>query len=332
MIGRRATLIGGVAAGAAAGLPLPARAAPLPVVRVGVLSFGSVIWELDVVKWRGLDAAHGIDLRIIRTAGKEGAAVALEGGAVDAIVTDWFWVSRQRAAGADFTFAPFSRDTGGIYVAQHSGIRRLADLKGRKLGIAGGPVDKSWLLLRAYAEKTLGRDLDGLASPVFAAPPLLNHLALSGQIPAVLNFWQFDAVLAAAGFRPLVGMGQVFAALGISPAPPLLGWVFRDRFARAEPAALRGLLAASYAAKHALLTDDALWQRLRPVMHAPDAAVFAALRRLWRRGGITRFGPREIAAAEATFRVVARLGGPALVGHQSALAPGTFWPGFRLPG
>lgn len=328
MIGRRAALAGGLASGLA---PL-AHAAALPVVRVGVLSFGTVVWELDVIKRRGLDAAHGIDLRIVPTAGKEGAAVALQGGAVDAIVTDWFWVSRQRAAGADFTFAPFSRDVGGLYVGPRAGIVHFADLKGKKLGIAGGPVDKSWLLLRAYAERRLGRDLRGFAHPVFAAPPLLNHLALEGEIPAVLNFWQFDARLAVAGFRELVGLGQVFAGLGIAPQPPLLGWVFRQSWATAQPAAIAGLLAASFAAKRLMLTDDAVWRLLRPVMHAESPALFATLRRLWRRGVVTRFGPPEIAAAKATFRTVAALGGPLLVGHQSALAPGTFWPGFRLSG
>src|SRR5690348_13973719 len=39
-----------------------AQAADLPVVRVGVLKFGTVAWELDVMRRHGLDRAHGIDV------------------------------------------------------------------------------------------------------------------------------------------------------------------------------------------------------------------------------------------------------------------------------
>src|SRR5579859_5132256 len=67
---------------------LPARAADLPVVRVGVLKFGTVSWELDVLRRHGLDRAHGIVVEPLELAGKDGAAVALQGGAVDVILTD----------------------------------------------------------------------------------------------------------------------------------------------------------------------------------------------------------------------------------------------------
>ena len=40
----------------------PARAEPLPVVRIGVLKFGTVNWELDVIRRHGLDRAHGFAL------------------------------------------------------------------------------------------------------------------------------------------------------------------------------------------------------------------------------------------------------------------------------
>ena len=40
--------------------------------------------------------------------------VALQGGAVDLIVTDWFWVSRQRNEGRLFSFVPHSMAAGLI--------------------------------------------------------------------------------------------------------------------------------------------------------------------------------------------------------------------------
>ena len=70
-------------------------------VRAGVLSYGTVNWELNVVKHHGLDRKEGVELLVTKLGGKNASAVALQGGAVDVIVTDWIWVSRQRAAGTD---------------------------------------------------------------------------------------------------------------------------------------------------------------------------------------------------------------------------------------
>ena len=41
---------------------MPAMAEPLPVVRIGVLKFGTVNWELDVIRRHGLDRQHGFAL------------------------------------------------------------------------------------------------------------------------------------------------------------------------------------------------------------------------------------------------------------------------------
>ena len=110
----------------------------MPTVRVGVLKFGTVSWELDVIKTHGLDHKNGFDLYIVPLASKNATAVALQGGAVDMIVTDWFWVSRQRDKGYDYTFAPYSVAAGGLLARPDSGIASLDDLQDRKIGIAGG--------------------------------------------------------------------------------------------------------------------------------------------------------------------------------------------------
>src|SRR3984893_10790230 len=105
-----------------------ASAGELPPVRVGVLKFGTVNWELDVLRRYGLDRAHGIEVRPLELAGKAGAAVALQGGAVDVILTDWLWVARRRALGGDYTFVPHSHATGGLMVRKADGITGIADL------------------------------------------------------------------------------------------------------------------------------------------------------------------------------------------------------------
>jgi NitT/TauT family transport system substrate-binding protein len=309
-------------------IPHSALAANLPEVRVGALEFGTVDWELDVIRRNKLDESHGFRLVPVRLADKDAASLALLGDAVDVIVSDWLWVSHQRHRGGDLSFVGHSLAVGGVMVPSGSPIHELRDLVGRKVGIAGGPNDKSWLLLRAYAKKTANLDLARAVDANFAAPPLLNRLALDGRLDAVLNFWQFDARLRTAGFRELLPVSNILPALGIKRAPPLLGWVFHENWARQHDSLIRGFLAASFEAKRRLLTSDEEWTALRPMMKAEDDALFTALRDGYRQGIPTGWNSADAEAAKQAFAVIVETAGPAVVGGDDALANGTFWTGF----
>src|SRR6478735_1758431 len=83
-------------------------------VRIGVLKFGTVNWALATMKQHKFDAANGVDVEIVYFAGEEATNVAILAGAIDMIVTDWLWVSRQRSQGGDVTLAPYSTAMGAI--------------------------------------------------------------------------------------------------------------------------------------------------------------------------------------------------------------------------
>lgn len=304
---------------------------PLTPLRVGVLEFGTVNWELEVIQSRELAKKRGIDLQIVPLASGDASTVALQGGAVDMIVSDWIWVSRQRAQSNLYTFAPYSNAVGAVMVKPDSGIRQLADLQGKKLGIAGGPSDKTWLLLRAYAQRKLGVDLTQFTEPSYAAPPLLNALALRGQVDAALNAWHYAARLEVAGMHALIELPEILHGLGIDKPIPLIGWVFREDWATANSALVKNFLAASYEAKAILASSDAQWDQLRPKMRAENDAVFKALRAKYRAGIPTCSDPATMTAVAATFKVLADTGGEKLVGKSKTLAAGTFWSGFALP-
>ncbi|WP_025916078.1 ABC transporter substrate-binding protein [Herminiimonas sp. CN] len=312
---------------------IAARAAekPLTPLRVGVLEFGTVNWELSVIQSRELAKKRGIDLQIVPLASGDASTVALQGGAVDMIVSDWIWVTRQRAESNLYTFVPYSNAVGSVMVKSDSGIRQLADLRGKKLGIAGGPSDKTWLLLRAYAQKKLGVDLTQFTEPSYAAPPLLNQLALRGQVDAALNAWHYAARLEVAGMHALIELPEILHGLGIDKPIPLIGWVFREDWAAPNTVTVKNFLAASYEAKAILASSDVQWDQLRPKMRAENDAVFKALRSKYRAGIPTCSDPATMTAVAATFKVLADTGGEKLVGKSKSLASGTFWPGFSLP-
>ena len=300
-------------------------------LRIGVLKFGTVSWELDTIARHGLAEKHDVAIEVVPLASENALAVALQGGRVDMIVSDWLWAARQRGADRDYQFVPYSRAVGAVMVNPASGVKELADLKERKLGIAGGPVDKTWLLLRAYAQKTRGLDLERAVEPTFAAPPMINRLMLDGELPAAINFWHYNARLSALGMRELVSVRQMLAGLGIDTVPPLLGWVFAEDWADAHRTELQHFFAASQDAKRLLAESDAAWAPLKDMIKPESEAVFAAIRDGYRAGIIERYGAPEIAAAGQLFDVLAAESDGALTGGIKQLSPDVFWDGYRLP-
>ena len=321
-IGRLAVLTWAALFGLAAAA---VHAQDLGTIKVGVLEFGTVNWELDVIEHHGLDAAHGFKLEVQGFGSGQATNVALQGGAVDMVVDDYLWVSRQRAAGEMLSFIPYSSTVGTLMVPPGSEIASLADLAGKKLGIAGGPIDKSWLLIQALAAKRHGIDLAAAVEPVYGAPPLLNEKVRDGELDAVLNYWHFAARLEGQGFEQVVGVEEAIAELGVDSVPPQLGYVFEEAFGAANPGLIEAFAEASRAAKQLLMTDQE-WQRIRPLTKAEDDATFEALKRRYRDGIIAQWDEAARADAAALYAILAKLGGAKLVGAATELTPGTFWP------
>ena len=310
---------------AAAVLAGPASAQDTPTLRAAVLEFGTVNWELDVIETRGLDTENGFDLQVQGVAGSSAAQVAFQGGQADVIVSDWLWVARQRAAGEDYVFLPYSKAVGGVMVPDGSDAQSLQDLAGGKIGIAGGPLDKSWLILRAYAAKNYDMDLVAETEQVFGAPPLIFGAATGGELDAAINFWHWAAKQEAAGMRTLLSVEEAALDLGLDPDTPLLGYVLKGEMLRDSPDLVAGLAAASRAAKDLMASDDAEWNRLRPRMNAESDADFTALVAGYR-AGIPGDGPVNEEAAGRMLTLMYGLGGAELLGDADTLPEGVFVP------
>lgn len=300
-------------------------------VKIGVLKFGTVSWLLDTIEANGLDKAEGIELDVVPLASTQATTVGLQSDSVDVIASDWLWVSRERTSGADFTFVPFTTALGAIMVPPDSPIKTLADLKGKRLGVAGGPLDKSWLLIVAYALRTANIDLRSETTQEFGAPPLLSERAKQGEIDAVLNFWPYAARLEAEGFTELIGLEEVTRELGAKGEVSMVGFVFSEDWADENPKAIQGFLNAARKANELLATSNEQWDRLKPLMAENDPsftdATFEALRRRYREGIPERASTADAADAKVLYQFLRELGGTKLVGSGTELAPGTFWQG-----
>jgi len=293
------------------------------MLRVAVLEFGTVNWELDTIKHHGFDTQNGFAMEIQGVAGNSAAQIAFQGGVADAIVSDWIWVARQRAAGKDYVFIPYSKAVGGMMVPASSPVQTLADLKGKKIGIAGGPVDKSWIILRAYAEQVHGMDLAAETEQIFGGAPLIYKSALNGELDGAINFWHFQAKMEAAGMRSLISVSEAAQALGLDSETPLLGYVVKGELLREHPELVQGLAKASRGAKELLAVDDGEWDRLRERIKAKNDSEFEALKAGFR-AGIPAVGSVDEAAASKLLSIMARLGGSELVGEATELPKGLF--------
>jgi NitT/TauT family transport system substrate-binding protein len=159
-------------------------------IRLAVQRTGTLAWELDVVRTHGLDRKFNLAIETLELASTEAGKIALKGGSADLMLSDWLWVARERSFGDNLVFYPSSSTLGAVMVPAQSVIRQITDLRGKKLAAAGGPLDKSWLLLQALARRS-GLDLKKEATVVYGAPPLLSEKTLQGEVDATLTFWNF---------------------------------------------------------------------------------------------------------------------------------------------
>jgi len=293
-------------------------------VRLAVQKTGTLGWELAVIRAHGLDRAANLQIDALELASPEAGKIALRGGSADVIVSDWLWVSRERTLGAKLVFYPYSSSLGAVMVPVNTAINGLTDLKGKKLAVAGGPIDKSWLLLQG-ALKRDGVDLKTEATIAYGSPTLLAEKTLRGEMDATLNYWNICAGLEARGFRRLVDLAELISKLGVGGRPAMIGYVFYEDWARAKGNAVARFLAAARDAKEILATSDAEWERIAPLTGVRDRQALVVYRDRYREGIARRPIADEEADARVLYRILRTQGGAALVGPAPELAAGTFF-------
>jgi NitT/TauT family transport system substrate-binding protein len=323
MITRRAALLGAIFGFADACFSLPARAASRSL-RVAALRFGSLSWLIETIRAEGLDAQRGLELEVVDVATNQAGTLTLLSGAADIIVSDWLWALRQRSQGEALKFAPLSATLGALMVPPGSEVRSLADLSGKRLGVAGSALDKSWLLLRAYSRRTTGRDIAETATVVYGAAPLVTEEFRHARLDAVLNYWTYAARLAADGFPRLLDMSEVLRELDIEPVPPLVGFVWRERTEAAKRTAFAAFFSAVTAGNAILAESDLAWERLRPLVKPSSDAELAAIRSAYRAGIPDPWQEAHTRTAERLVGLLMELGDEDLIGSRTRFDPDLF--------
>jgi NitT/TauT family transport system substrate-binding protein len=293
-------------------------------IRIAAQKTGTLAWELEIIKAHGLDRRADLDIQVVELASPEAGKVALRSGSADLIVSDWLWVARERALGDKLVFYPYSSQIGAIMVPADSAIAGVADLKGRRLAVAGGPLDKSWLMLQAGARRD-GIDLKTQATVVYGAPPLLSQKALQHEHDATLTFWNFCAELESKGLKRGIDMEAVEKRLGASGPVAMLGYVFDASFAAKNKATVARFLGVAAEAKDILARSPEEWQRLSARIGVTDNVGLDIYRKRYSEGIPHRPIADDERDAIGLYHVLAEAGGAELVGPARDLDKGTFY-------
>lgn len=249
----------------------------LPRLTLSVLQFGTAHWELEHIRRRHLDLEAGYRLLLNPVANLPASHLAVTGGSVDGAVADLIWAQSRYQSGTPYLYVPFSAQIGDIVVADDSPVRQVSDLAGLRIGVAGGPDSKGWVLLQKVAARQ-GLNLTRDSEVQYAAPPLLSQALKRGQLDAIVTYWHFAARLRGeGGWRSAFGMADLLAELGLERNLPVLGYVFPRNWAREHGDLVDNFAVSLALAREQLARQPDYWKPLRPLMRNPDDGVFAAL-------------------------------------------------------
>ena len=293
-------------------------------LRIAIQKTGTAAWEIEAIKAHGLDKAANLDIETVELATTDAAKVALMGGAADMIAEDWLWAARERALGDKLLFTPYSTTLGAVMTPKDSPVHSVGDLAGRSIGVAGGPLDKSWLLLRAVALGS-GLDLTKEAKPSYGAPPLIAEKLVQGETETALEYWNFSADLEGRGFRRAIEMSDIQKTLGASGPVAMTGYVFNEAFAASHKDVLRRYFAAGAQARKILAEDPNAWAPIKARLRLKDDAALAVYRQRYLEGVPKRTIAEQAADARVLFRRLAEVGGETLVGKAKELDTGLFY-------
>jgi NitT/TauT family transport system substrate-binding protein len=147
-----------------------------------------------------------------------------------------------------------------VFVPKSSAIHTLKDLKGKKLGVFGGPGSTTFTFLSVIARKWYGIDLSKEASLVSAPGPALIELLAKGDVDAALLGTTETIQMAARDrFRVLVDLSDEYKTHTGGHAPAHVTIVTNEAFAKDHSDIVRDYLKAYKATNEYIHAHPEVW-------------------------------------------------------------------------
>jgi len=286
-----------------------------PTLRFAVIGSGGQTEVPYAIQQAGLDKKYGIKIEIIDFAVPAQQYNMFRAGAADIAGGNFVDLLRQRKGGnAIQAIHGFQGYNNMIVVKPVSPIKEFAELKGKKVGTFGTTL-LDWLIVRAAGKKAYNVDLETDATLVPGAPPLLNQFLAKGEVEATLQFSSLTLGPVARGEqRVVIDVPTLVKAAGFGGDPFYLQWIITEKWAKANPEALRKLPAMFNEAYAVLKSEDRLWPALAQRINVTDPEVTAAYRDLERRVDNPPYRAELIKPTQTLLDAIVSIAGEGAVG------------------
>lgn len=166
-----------------------------------------------------------------------------------------------------------------VFVRKDSSIKTLSDLKGKKLGVFGGPGSTTFAFLAVLSKNWYGVDLFHDAELVTAPAPALAELLGKGDIDAaLLGTIESIQTFAQDRYRVLADLSAEYKAHQGGRAPAHVTVATNEEFARMHPDIVRDYLKAYASALQYVHVHPEVWDEYAASIKMDDPAQRKLLR------------------------------------------------------
>jgi NitT/TauT family transport system substrate-binding protein len=232
--------------------------------RVKVVALqGTQLFPVRIMQSRGIAAKHGIDMDLMVVASPQASYTAMQTGDIQIGFTGWIVIASLREKGFKLTnvYSMISY-TNAVMVKADSPIKGIAELKGKRVGLFGGPNSATTWLYRMIVEKFYGFDAMKDSKVHFGAPPLLMGMIDRGDLDAVLVLDPFiSQMLETDKYRSIGNLGEIWRQKA-NQNPMLVAVTVNETWAKANPDVVKRFVAAFKEALTYLKNTPEAWKEL----------------------------------------------------------------------
>jgi ABC-type nitrate/sulfonate/bicarbonate transport system substrate-binding protein len=224
---------------------------------------GSQWYAVEAMTRGGFVEKHKLEIERKNVASVPAIYTALRANAGDIAFAGWVSNLQYRAQGLDFlNIFPLTEFHNDILVRTDSSIKQMSELKGKRVGIYGGPAGTTTAMFKVQVGKFFGIDADRDIKLHFGASPLLGGLLEKGEVDAIMVTDPVTTKLLQSGkFRSIGNLNDIHRER-TGEGLLMLTITTRDEFARKHPETVKAFLRAYVDAMGYLRGNAALWQEL----------------------------------------------------------------------
>ncbi|MEJ5991721.1 ABC transporter substrate-binding protein [Ramlibacter sp. PS3R-8] len=244
---QRRQLIRAAAAASLGAAALPAFAQARTKVKVGYLHTPAVDGHIFVGQQIGSFAKQGLDLELVKFNTGLELFQAMIGGSLDMLATGAVLSNfPARGQGKAFLMNNIEYATAQLWVREDSGIKTLADLKGKQVSTTTGTTAHVFLDRALRTNNIDPKDVNVVNQRM---PEAVSSF-ISGAVPAVALWVPFDSVIK----KQLPGARRLIDASAFFPQAAIMGgWAAGNDYYAKNPAVIRKVI-AGWADANALIT------------------------------------------------------------------------------